>query len=159
MRSLVHTSDLLVKNANTHTHTHAWETPTFLGVRYADAVSITEKGDGKVEVPLSVSLSEELLHDAQAPVLAKVPQPGLVAYVSTLQGHLHRTQGGAGHCNITIYDCEIHHQLIQPPLGINLPFLLLTMHNYFTISALHRGTLSSYSSLISNATQKVYEYS
>ena len=46
------------------------------------------------KVSLCVSLSEELLHDTQAPVLAEVPQPGLVANVSTLQGHLHMTQVG-----------------------------------------------------------------
>ena len=54
-------------------------------------------------------MSEELLHGAQAPVLAKVLQLSLIAYVSTLQGHLHRIQGGAGYCNVTIYDCEITH--------------------------------------------------
>ena len=70
------------------------QTQTFLRVRHTDAVSVTQKRDGQLEVSLCISLSEELLHDTQAPVLAEVPQPGLVAYVSTLQGHLHRTQVG-----------------------------------------------------------------
>ena len=81
-------------------------------------MSITEKGNGQLEVPLCVSLPKELLHDTQAPVLTQVPQPGLVANVGTLEGHLHRTGqecgSGIGQCNIPNNDCEISRYFIEP---------------------------------------------
>lgn len=61
---------------------------TCLNLGYRCVVPVAERCDGQVELPLVVSLTEELLTDLKAPLLADLPRTAGVRDVGAFQRDL-----------------------------------------------------------------------